>query len=45
MSWAARALDERQILEVEVGNENLEVVSEFCDLGACSLQEVAASWL
>ena len=28
-----RAIDERQSLEVEVGNENLEVVPEFCYLG------------
>ena len=39
----ARAIDERQSLEVEVGNEKLEVVPEFCYLGTCSLQEVAAS--
>ena len=35
----ARAIDGRQSLEVEVGNEKLEVVPEFCYLG------VAASWL
>ena len=29
----ARAIDERQSLEVEVGNEKLEVVPEFCFLG------------
>ena len=29
----ARAIDERQSLEVEVGNEKLEVVPEFCYLG------------
>ena len=29
----ARAFDERQSLEVEVGNEKLEVVPEFCYLG------------
>ena len=28
-----RAIDERQSLEVEVGNEKLEVVQEFCYLG------------
>ena len=41
----ARAIDGRQSLEVEVGNEKLEVVPEFCYLRTCSLQEVAASWL
>ena len=41
----ARAIDEREVLEVEVGNEKLEVIPEFCYLGICSLQEVAASWL
>ena len=42
----ARAIDGRQSLEVEVGNEKLEVVPEFCYLGdMLSLQEVAASWL
>ena len=53
----ARAIDGRQTLEVEVGNEKLEVVPEFlgtkssklsqssATLGTCSLQEVAASWL
>ena len=41
----ARAIDGRHSLEVEVGNEKLEVVPEFCYLGICSLQEVAASWL
>ena len=30
---AARAIDGRQSLEVEVGNEKLEVVPEFCYLG------------
>ena len=39
----ARAIDGRHSLEVEVGNEKLEVVPEFCYL--CSLQEVAESWL
>ena len=29
----ARAIDERQSVEVEVGNERLEVVPEFCYLG------------
>ena len=29
----ARAIDEREISEVEVGNEKLEVVPEFCYLG------------
>ena len=29
----ARAIDGRQSLEVEVGNEKLEVVPEFCYLG------------
>ena len=29
----ARTIDERQSLEVEVGNEKLEVVPEFCYLG------------
>ena len=29
----ARAIDERQSLEAEVGNEKLEVVPEFCYLG------------
>ena len=29
----ARAMDESQSLEVEVGNEKLEVVPEFCYLG------------
>ena len=29
----ARAIDGRQTLEVEDGNENLEVVTEFCYLG------------
>ena len=29
----ARAIDERQSLEVEVGNEKLKVVPEFCYLG------------
>ena len=41
----ARAIDERQFLEVEVGNEKLEVVSILLHLVTCSLQEVAASWL
>ena len=41
----ARAIDARQSLEVEVGDEKLEVVPEFCYLGTCSLQVVAASWL
>ena len=41
----AWAIDEREVSEVEVGNEKLEVVSEFCYLGTCSLQEVAANWL
>ena len=40
----ARTIDERQSLEVEVGNEKLEVVPE-ATLGTCSLQGVAASWL
>ena len=30
---AARAIDEREVSEVEVGNEKLEVVPEFCCLG------------
>ena len=29
----ARAIDGRQSIEVEVGNEKLEVVPEFCYLG------------
>ena len=29
----ARAIDERQFLEAEVGNKKLEFVSEFCYLG------------
>ena len=29
----ARAIDEREVSEVEVGNEKLEVVPEFCYLG------------
>ena len=29
----ARAIDARQSLEVEVGNEKLQVVPEFCYLG------------
>ena len=29
----ARAIDEREVSEAEVGNEKLEVVSEFCYLG------------
>ena len=29
----ARAIDEREVLEVEFGNEKLEVVPEFCYLG------------
>ena len=41
----ARAIDERQSLEVEVGNEKLEVVPKFSTLGTCSLQKVASSWL
>ena len=31
----ALAIDEREISEVEVGNEKLEVVPEFCYLGDC----------
>ena len=31
--WTARAIDEREVSEVEVGNEKLEVVPEFCYLG------------
>ena len=31
--WTAMAVDERQSLEVEFGNEKLEVVPEFCCLG------------
>ena len=31
--FTARAIDESQSLEVEVGNEKLEVVPEFCYLG------------
>ena len=31
--WTTRAIDERQSFEVEVGNEKLEVVPEFCYLG------------
>ena len=41
----ARAIDERQSLEVEFGNEKLEVVQSSATLGTCCLQEVAASWL
>ena len=45
----ARAIDEREVSEVEVGNEKLEVVPEFCYLGdmlsAGGGCEVAASWL
>ena len=45
----ARAIDERDVSEVEVGNEKLEVVPEFCYLGdmlsAGGGCEVAASWL
>ena len=45
----ARAIDGRQTLEVEVGNEKLEVVPEFCYLGdmlsAGGGCELAASWL
>ena len=43
----ARAIDERQFLEVEVGNEKLEVVLEFCYLwdmlssgGGCELAAI-----
>ena len=39
----ARAIDEREVSEVEVGNEKLSQSS--ATLGTCSLQEVAASWL
>ena len=41
----ARAIDEREVSEVEVGNEKLVVIPEFCYLETCSLQEVAARWL
>ena len=45
----ARAIDEREVSEVEVGKEKLEVVPEFCYLGdmlsAGGGCEVAASWL
>ena len=43
----ARAIDEREVSEVEVGNENLEVVPEFCYLedmlsagGGCELAAI-----
>ena len=45
----ARAIDGRHSLEVEVGNQKLEVVPEFCYLGdmlsAGGGCELAASWL
>ena len=45
----ARAIDEREVSKVEVGNEKLEVVPEFCYLGdmlsAGGGCEVAARWL
>ena len=43
----ARAIDERQSLEVEVGNEKLglKMSQNSATLGTCSLKEVAASWL
>ena len=41
----ARAIDETEVSEVEVGNEKLEVAQSSATLGTCSLQEVAASWL
>ena len=41
----ARAIDEREVSEVEVGNEKLEVVPEFCYFGDLLSAGVAASWL
>ena len=41
----ARAIDERQSLEVEVGNVKLEVVPEFCYLGDMLSAGGGASWL
>ena len=43
----ARAIDEREVSdsEVEVGNEKLEVVPEFCYLGDMLSAGGGASWL
>ena len=41
----ARAIDEREVSEVEVRNEKLKLSQSSATLGTCSLQEVAASWL
>ena len=38
----ARAIDEREVSEVEVGNEKLKLSQNSATLGTCSLQEVAA---
>ena len=42
-SCALAAIYGSDYTEIEVGNEKLEVVPEFCYLGTCSMQEVAAS--
>ena len=41
----ARAIDEREVSEVEVGNKSLKLSQSSATLGTCSLQEVSASWL
>ena len=41
----ARAIDEREVSEVEVGTKSLKLSQSSATLGTCSLQEVAASWL
>ena len=41
----ARAIDEREVSEVEVGSKSLKLSQSSATLGTCSLQEVAASWL
>ena len=38
--WTARAIDEKQSLKVEVGNEKLKAVPEFCYLGDMLSAEV-----
>ena len=41
----ARAIDEREVSEVEVGTKSLKLSQSSATLGTCSLQELAASWL
>ena len=41
----ARAIDEREVSEVEVETKSLKLSQSSATLGTCSLQEMAASWL